>query len=179
MALDPIKHTLTNLLTGYGYNLYEGKNRARADDLLVREKAAEMLSDGQNALRDLRSSFQKRFIPPLTRENPTPPADRMAQLRDIGALGQRLEDLGTRIRSMPVPTQDRVWERFRSEKATLLELLQQDYNLISPCKELRDAILALTPSDWSDATSGTLQSLADRIEHAIRDRADFLRVPGW
>lgn len=179
MALDPIKHTLTNLLTGYGYNLYEGKNRARADDLLVREKAAEMLSDGQNALRDLRSSFQKRFIPPLTRENPTPPADRMAQLRDIGALGQRLEDLGTRIRSMPVPSQDRVWERFRSEKATLLQLLQQDYNLISPCKELRDAILALTPSDWSDATSGSLQSFADRIEHAIRDRADFLRVPGW
>ncbi|MGH2460956.1 MAG: hypothetical protein ACRDIY_19030 [Chloroflexota bacterium] len=179
MALDPIKHTLTNLLTGYGYNLYEGKNRARADDLLVREKAAEMLSDGQNALRDLRTSFQKRFIPPLTRENPSPPAERMAQLREIATLGQRVEDLATRIRSMSVPTQDRVWERFRGERATLLQLLQQDYNLISPCKELRDAILALTPGDWNDSASNDLQSLADRIEHAIRDRAEFLRVPGW
>lgn len=179
MALDPVKHTLTNLLTGYGYNLYESKNRIRADDLLVREKAAEMLADGQNTLRSLRTAFQKRFIPPLTRENPSPPPERMAQLRELANLNGRLEDLATSIRSMAVPTQDRVWEHFRSEKGLLVQLLQQDYNLISPCQELRDAVQGLTPGDWNDDAAAKLDALADRIEHAIHARTEFLRVPGW
>ncbi len=177
--IDPIKHTLTNLLTAYGYNLYENKNRLRADDLLVREKAAEMLSEGATTLRGLRTAFQKRFIPPPTRENPSPPPERLAQLREMAQLMERLEDLATRIRSMAVPTQDRVWEHFRGERALLSQLLQQDYNLVAPCHELRDAVQRLTPADWNDATASSLQTTADRVEQAIRSRTDFLRVPGW
>lgn len=178
MVLDPVTHTLTNLLTGYGYNLYDKKNRARADDLLVREKAAEMLGDALTAIRSLRTAFQKRFIPPPSRENPSPPPERLAQLREMAALSTRLEDLATRIRSMPVPTQDRVWERFRSERALLAQLLQHDYNLIAPCQELREAVQGLTPADWNDATTANLESLANRIEQGIRSRTEFLRIPG-
>lgn len=177
--IDPIKHTLTNLLTGYGYNLYENKNRLRADDLLVREKAAEMVSEGAIAMRSLRTAFQKRYIPPPTRENPSPPPERLAQLREMADLMGRLEDLATRIRSMSVPTQDRVWEHFRNERTLLAQLLQQDYNLVAPCHELRDAVQRLTPGDWTDATAASLQTTADRIEQAIRTRTDFLRIPGW
>ena len=176
--IDPVKHTLTNLLTGYGYNLYDKKNRARADDLLVREKASEMLAEGAGALQTLRGAFQRRFIPPLTRDNPTPPADRMAQVRDIAGLHERLADLEERIRGMAVPTQDRVWEHFRNEKQLLNQLLQVDYNLISPCQELREAVQALTPADWNDATSANLQGMADHIEKSIRERTEFLRAPG-
>lgn len=177
--IDPIRHTLTNLLTGYGYNLYETKNRARADDLVVRERAAEALAEAANALRSLRTAFQKRFLPPPTRENPNPPPERLAQLRAMAALHQRIQDLETRVRSMAVPTQDRVWEHFRSEKSLLLQLLQQDYNLISPCHELRERARAITPAEWTDEVAADLEALADRVEQAIRARSELLRVPGW
>ena len=38
------------LLTGYGYNLYNDANRARADDLLVRQRAGGLLGEAANQL---------------------------------------------------------------------------------------------------------------------------------
>jgi hypothetical protein len=178
-VLDPARHLLTNLLTGYGYNLYENKNRTRADDLLVREKAAEMLAEAATAIRSLRTAYNRRFIPPPTRENPDPPADRMAHLRAMARLQERFSDLDTRIRSMAVPTQDRIWEHLRTEKALLNQLLLHDYNLIGPCHDLLAQVQALSPSDWTDEVEATLDRLADQIERAIRSRAEFLRTPGW
>ena len=70
---DAVRHQLQLLMTGYGYNLYEDKNRTRADDLLVRGQAAAALSEAANALRALRTEYHRRFIPPLTRESPEPP----------------------------------------------------------------------------------------------------------
>lgn len=177
--LDPIRQTLVNLLTGYGYNLYEKKNRARADDLLVREKAAEMVAEAANGLRALRTAFQKRYIPPPTRDAPTPPPERLAQLRALADLHRQLDDLAARIRGMVVPTQDRVWERVRSEQALLHELLRHDYDLIAPCRELREAVDALDLSTWNDASLEPVAAITARIERAVRARAEFLRVPGW
>jgi hypothetical protein len=39
-SYDPVIQQLQLLLTGYGYNFYNSVNQARADDLLVRERAA-------------------------------------------------------------------------------------------------------------------------------------------
>jgi hypothetical protein len=178
-VLDPARHLLTNLLTGYGYNLYESKNRTRADDLLVREKAAERLAEASTALRSLRTAYHRRFVPPPSRENPDPPPERMAQIREMARLQERFGDLETRIRSMAVPTQDRVWERIRNEKALLNQLLLHDYSLISPCHELREQAQALTPADWNDDVAAALDGLADKIERSVRTRAEFLRTPGW
>lgn len=177
--LDPIRHQLTNLLTAYGYNLYEGKNRARADDLLVREKAAEALNEAANSLRTLRTDYRRRFIPPATRENPDPPPERLTQLREMELLQTRLSDLSVQIRSMPVPTQDRVWERFRREQTLLNDLLRHDYNLIAPSSQLRDRIRELGPADWSESTGTELADEAARIERNTRARAELLRLPGW
>lgn len=175
---DPLTSTLKNLLGGYGYNLYDQKNRARADDLLVREKTAEDLALAAGALRSLRTAYHKRFIPPPTRENPSPPPDRLAALREIARLQERLADLETRVRGMVVPTGDRVWERFRGERALLNQLLLHDYNLIAPARELRERAEALGPSDWSDEVAVDLEARIDQIERAVRARGDFLRVPG-
>lgn len=177
--LDPIRHQLSLVLTGYGYNLYEGKNRARADDLLVREKAAEALTEAANALRTLRTEFRRRFIPPMTRENPDPPADRLRQLREMETIQTSLSDLAVQIRSMAVPTQDRVWERFRREQTLLNDLLRFDYNLIGPGMELRDRVRTLAPADWSDSTEPELTGTIARIEQSVRARAELLRLPGW
>lgn len=171
----PIRQRMIQLLGAYGYNLYNDKNRSRADDLLVREQAASALSDAANALRGLRTEYRRRFVPPPTRDNPEPPRERLDQLAEITRAQDRLADLETRIRGMPVPPHDRVWERYRKEEALLTELLTYDYNLISPCREAREQAQALTADTWDADAATALNKLADLIERAIRGRASFLQ----
>ena len=71
---DPVIQQLQLLLTGYGYNFYNSVNQARADDLLVRERASYHLAQAVDMLARLRGEYMRRFIPPLTRANPDPPA---------------------------------------------------------------------------------------------------------
>lgn len=172
----PIRQRMVQLLGAYGYNLYNDKNRARADDLLVREQAASALGDAANALRDLRAEYRRRFVPPPTREHPEPPRERLDQLAEITRTQDRLADLETRIRGMPVPPHDRVWERYRKEQALLTELLTYDYNLIAPCREAREQAQALTADSWSPEAAASLNKLGDLIERGIRGRASFLQV---
>ena len=75
---DPIIQQLQLLLTGYGYNFYSATNQARADDLLVRERASYFLAQAVDMLANLRGAYQRRFVPPLTRENPLPPAEALS-----------------------------------------------------------------------------------------------------
>jgi hypothetical protein len=171
---DAFRKQLILLLGAYGYNLYDDKNRARADDLLVRSQAAAALGEAANALRELRTEYRRRYVPPPTREQPDPPRDRLDQLGAMARLQDRLSDLETGIRSMAVPTQDRVWERFRREATLLEELLLYDYNLIAPCQEVRDQVLALTADMWRPEAASGLQQSANQIERAMRGRAVFL-----
>lgn len=173
---NPVSRELTLMLSAYGYNLYNDRNRMRADDLLVRQQAAAALADAANALRTLRTEYRRRFVPPPTREQPEPPRDRLDQLSAITQLQDRLANLEARVRSMSVPPTDKVWERFRHEQTLLAELLTYDYNLIAPCREARDAAQALTADTWSVESAGSLERLASQIEQAIRARATFLQV---
>jgi hypothetical protein len=173
----PIRQQLRLLLSAYGYNLYDKKNRARADDLLVREKAAAALAAAAGTLGTLRTEYRRRFIPPPTRDNPEPPRERLESLRELAAVQERLASLEARIRSTPVPTQDHAWERFRREQTLLDELLTHDYNLIAPSQELRDRVRALTPDTWDAAAAGELRRMADGIEQALHARAELLSAP--
>ena len=175
--VDP-RHGLTNLLTGFGYNLYDTKNRARADDLLVREKAAERIADAANFIRGLRTAYHRRYIPTPSRENPDPPPERLEQLRTLARVHQRLADLDTDIRGMAVPTQDRVWEHFRGESSLLNQLLLFDYRLVSSCQTVSDRVAGLGPSDWNDETAADFERALDDVERVARQRRDFLSVPG-
>src|ERR1700736_4633246 len=94
---DPVIQQLQLLLTGYGYNFYNKTNQARADDLLVRERASYSLSQAVALLTQLRSDYYTRFIPPLTRANPDPPQEAMAQIREIEAVQQALANIETHI----------------------------------------------------------------------------------
>src|SRR5579859_7047256 len=99
---DPLIQQLQLLLTGYGYNFYNKTNQARADDLLVRERASYNLSQAVALLTQLRNEYYTRFVPPLTRANPDPPQEAMAQLREIESVQQALSALESHIRGMPV-----------------------------------------------------------------------------
>ena len=165
------------LLTGYGYNFYNHANQARTDDILVRERAAYYLSNAISVLAQLRNDYFTRFIPPLTRANPDPPAEAMAQVRLIETRQQALSQVEAHIRGMSVPTQDKIWWRFRQEQRLLMQLLEFDLRLVRSSEQLYQYVTQLTPENWSSETDGVLRQITQQIGQLAQERERFLLIP--
>ena len=176
-SYDPVIQQLQLLLTGYGYNFYNTANQARTDDLLVRERASYYLGQSIDLLERLRGDYQRRFIPPLTRANPDPPQEAMAQVRELGLLRQELSDCETHIRGMSVPTQDKTWWRFRQEQTLLAQLLNFDLSLVRNSEQVYNYVTQLTPEGWNNQGSGPLRQLIQRVTQVARERERFLLIP--
>jgi hypothetical protein len=174
---DPVIQQLQLLLTGYGYNFYNRTNQARADDLLVRERASYFLGQSIDLLEQLRGEYQRRFIPPLTRTNPDPPQEALAQVREIGLVRQEMSDCETHIRGMSVPTQDKTWWRFRQEQTLLGQLLNFDLALVRDCEQVYAYVSQLTPDGWNSQGSAPLRQLIQRVTQVVRERERFLLMP--
>jgi hypothetical protein len=174
---DPVVQQLQLLLTGYGYNFYSTTNQARADDLLVRGRASYFLSQAVSMLAQLRSDYSMRFIPPLTRANPDPPQEAMAQVREIEAAQQALSSLESHIRGMSVPTQDRIWWRFRQEQALLMQLLNFDLTLVRSSEQIYQYISQLTPELWNSQGSSALRQMTQQLTRLAQERERFLLLP--
>ena len=174
---DPVIQQLQLLLTGYGYNFYNRANQARADDLLVRERASYYLGQSIDLLERIRGEYQRRFIPPLTRANPDPPQEALAQVREMGLVRQELSDCETYIRGMSVPTQDKTWWRFRQEQTLLGQLLNFDLALVRGCEQVYSYVSQLTPEGWNEQGSGPLRQLIQRVTQVARERERFLLIP--
>jgi hypothetical protein len=174
---DPVVQQLQLLLTGYGYNFYNATNQARADDLLVRERASYHLAQAVEMLATLRGEYQRRFIPPLTRANPDPPQEAMAQVREIEAIQQALANVETHIRGMAVPTQDRTWWRFRQEQTLLAQLLQFDLSLVRSSEQVNQYVSQLTPDNWNTQGSMPLRQMIQQLTHLAQERERFLLLP--
>jgi hypothetical protein len=175
---NPFVQQLDLLMSGYGYNFYDHKNQARADDLLVRQRATKSLNEGAEAIARLEGEYQRRYIPPATRENPYPSPETLNKLQDLSRLRERFRELGARILGMPVPTQDKVWWRFRDEAALLNQLIQFDYQMVQQTEQLYQQASSLTPDLWQHG--GEAVSLAGALQHLemlIRDRQNFLQRP--
>ncbi len=162
------------LLTGYGYNFYNSVNQARADDLLVRERASYHLAQAVDMLATLRGEYQSRFIPPLTRANPDPPQEALARVREIESIQQAISNSETHIRGMSVPTQDRIWWRFRQEQALLAQLLSFDLALVRTSEQIYQYVTQLTPEAWNSQGSTLLRQLIQQLTQVIRERERFL-----
>ena len=171
---DPVVQQLQLLLSGYGYNFYGRANQARSDDLLVRQRATYHLNQAVDMLARLRGDYQRHFIPPLTRANPDPPQEAMAQVREIEAVQQAVSSIESQIRGMPVPTQDRIWWRFHQEQALLAQLLSFDLALVRSSEQVYDAVSQLTPEDWNKQGSGLLRELIQKLTQVAQDRERFL-----
>jgi hypothetical protein len=163
------------LLTGYGYNLYNDVNRLRADDLLVRQRASGLLGEAANHLGRLAADYTAHRLPPSTRDHPFPTAEEMAPLKQLQGLRTEVTTLASRIRGLSVPTQDRVWERFRSEQTTLDFLLSSDYQLISSADTLLKSIQPLSAAAWTEETYFALQTRLQELEQLGREREQFLK----
>ena len=173
---NPLVQQLQLLLTGYGYNFYNKANQARADDMLVRERASYNLSQAVSSLAQLLSDYSMRFIPPLTRANPDPPAEAMAQVREIEAVQQAVSRVESHIRGMSVPTQDKIWQRFRQEQALLEKLLEFDLRLVRDSEQVYQYVAQLTPDSWKSGESGPLRQMTQQLEQLAHERERFLLV---
>ncbi|HLX41260.1 MAG TPA: hypothetical protein VKR42_12060 [Ktedonobacteraceae bacterium] len=174
---DPLVQQLQLLLSGYGYNFYNTTNQARADDLLVRERASYHLAQSVTMLSTLRVDYQVRFVPPLTRANPDPPAEAMAQIREIESVQQSISSLESHIRGMSVPTQDRIWWRFRQEQPLLMQLLNFDLALVRSSEQIYQYVTQLTPDNWNTQSSVPLRQMIQGLTQIARDRERFLLLP--
>ncbi|MBO0778027.1 MAG: hypothetical protein J2P37_04285 [Ktedonobacteraceae bacterium] len=173
---NPLVQQLQLLLTGYGYNFYNKTDQARADDLLVRERASYYLSQAVSLLAQLRSEYHTRFIPPLTRANPDPPQEAMAQIRAIEAAQQALASVESGIRGMSVPTQDRIWWRFRQEQVLVTQLLNFDLLLVRGSEQIYQYVSRITPEDWVSQSSG-LRQVTQQLAQTVKERERFLLIP--
>ena len=174
---DPLVQQLQLLLTGYGYNFYNTTNQARSDDMLVRERASYFLGQAVTLISSLRGDYQRRFVPPLTRENPFPPQEAMAQLREMEEIQQAISSLETHIRGMSVPTQDRIWWRFRQEQPLLARLLSFDLQLVRGSEQLYQFTTQLIPESWNIYSASTLRSQLQQLTQVAHERERFLLIP--
>ena len=174
---NPLVQQLQLLLSGYGYNFYAKTNQERADDQLVRERASYSLGQSITLLAQLRSDYSTRFVPPLTRANPDPPAEAMTQLRTIEQAQQTLSSVESHIRAMPVPTQDRTWWRIRQEHTLLEQLLTFDLSLVRSSEQIYQYVAQLTPERWNSETEGTLRTLTQQLTRIGQEREHFLLLP--
>jgi hypothetical protein len=173
---DPIVQQLQLLLTAYGYNFYSTKNTTRSDDMLVRERASYYLAQAVDMLATLRGAYQQRYIPPLTRANPDPPQEALAQLREMEEIRQELSNIEANIRGMSVPTQDRIWWRLRNEQALLSQLLQFDLALVRSSEQVNRHVSQLNPEIWNIQGTTQIRSLIQQVIQIARDRERLLLI---
>lgn len=175
---NPAAQGLQTLLFGTGYNFYNSRNTMRADDLLVRQRASSALAAAAQSVMTLEQEFRRRFMPTATRDVPFPPAEAMEKLRALGRLRTRLLDLETQVNGMSVPTQDKVWWRYRDESALLHTLLGHDYALVQQTETVSQQAQNLTADVWNDTGANSeMERGLKEIEKTIRERRQFLQMP--
>jgi hypothetical protein len=172
---NPIIQGLNQLMTANGYNLYKDTNRARADDLLVRQKVSGLLGDTANRLAAMASDYRRTCMPPSTREHPFPSDEAMAPMRQMESLKGKLSTLSSTVRGLPVPTADRTWAKFRSEKDLLNQLLMCDYELIRTIQSVSDTVDGHSAPTWTLGDGHQVETLLGQFEQQLRHRQMLLQ----
>jgi len=145
--VGPLTQVGINLFHGYGYNFYREENQLRADDQKVRTLVCELLARALKAVAAAEGIFRRERIPPLTRANPFPPPEIVADARRLEALGQAINGVEGQVRHAPVPENDRMTQRFREAGATLSALVDKDALLVGQADTLRAMVEGKKPDD--------------------------------
>ena len=78
---------------------------------------------------------------------------------------------------MPVPTQDKIWWRFRDEKTLLARLLEYDYQLLLQTSAIGQAVTTLTVDEWQAGTAQAhFGTLLGPIDALVSGRQQLLSV---
>ena len=168
-----IRRAAVNLFYGWGYNFYRKENQLRADDQLVRAKAAWLLGLAAESLQRAETEYRRAALPTPTRERPYPDPAAVAGAQALERLCGAVSALIGRIEAQPVPENDRMTQRYRREAATLEALGRQDELLVGLCDDLR---ARLEGCDGPGALQrlAELQGSVSEIEAILRQRAAVL-----
>jgi hypothetical protein len=126
-----------NLFYGWGYNFYRLENQLRADDLVVREKACWLLGVSRGMIEVAQSAYRRKYLPPPSRAKPLPDAVAVAAAQSLEALSVGIGQVEGTIRTLPVPENDRMTQRYRQEAETLMALGACDRRLVGMAEMLR------------------------------------------
>jgi hypothetical protein len=135
-----LQQLATNLFYGWGYNFYRIENQLRADDQLVRTKAASLLGIAMASACDSESEYRREFLRPPSRQHPFPDAGAVATAQRLEQLAREIGALEALIQQQPVPENDRMTQRYRQEAATLRTLIHHDEQLVGQCELLRSMV---------------------------------------
>jgi hypothetical protein len=163
-----LRQVATNLFYGWGYNFYRVENQLRADDQLVRTKAAWLLGLAMASVSTAETEFRREFLPAPTRAKPFPDAEAVASAQRLEQLAREIGALEAFIHQQPVPENDRITQRYRLEAPTLKTLIGYDEQLVGQCELLRSMV---------DKQNGSalLKSLPD-LETGLGAIRETLRV---
>ncbi|HEY1790614.1 MAG TPA: hypothetical protein VGJ73_20870 [Verrucomicrobiae bacterium] len=176
---SPLWETWIMLLNGYGYNWYRADNQARADDLLIRQKVSYFLGLAASKLLEAETAYQRKYLPPGTREQPFPPADKVAAHRRLRELRQAILSTEGVVRSLPVPPSDKIWQRHRLELTTLKKLTDADVRLIGAAKLLADEVEKTAVDQWNEAdTAEKLDEILGQFKSLVEERRALLLIDG-
>ncbi len=176
---SPLWETWHMLLNGYGYNWYRADNQARADDLLVRQKAGYFLGLAASKLLEAETAYQRKYLPPGTREHPFPPPDKVAAHRRLRDLRQAILSMEAAVRSLPAPPTDKIWQRHRQEVATLKRLTDADVGLIGAAKLLADESEKTAVDQWNENEAPErLTAILEQFKDLVEARRALLLLDG-
>lgn len=176
---SPLWETWTMLLNGYGYNWYRLDNQARADDLLIREKAGYFLGLAASKLLEAETAYHRKFLPPGTREQPFPPPDKVAAHRRLRELRQAVLSMEGVVRSLPVPASDKIWQRHRLQLTTLKRLTGMDVGLIGVAKLLVDETEKTVVDQWNEnETPERFNDILQQFKSLVEERRSLLLIDG-
>lgn len=140
-----LRQLATNLFYGCGYNFYRSENQLRADDQLVRSKAASLLGEAMSSVCAAESAYRREFLPAPTRAKPFPDAEAVSNAQRLEHLARELGAIEAALQHQPVPANDRMTQRYREEGPTLQKLLDHDERLVGQCELLRTAVADQEP----------------------------------
>jgi hypothetical protein len=171
-----LRQLATNLFYGWGYNFYRVENQLRADDQMIRSRAASLLGEAMASVCAAESAYRREFLPPPTRAKPFPDPAAVADAQRLEQLARAIGALEGALQHQPVPTNDRMSQRYREEAPTLQTLLRHDERLVGQCELLRSMV------SNRDSTSilkklPDLDAGLDAIRATLHDRGSVLLNP--
>ena len=164
-----------NLFHGWGYNFYRVENQLRADDLMVRAKVCEMLGAIRGQVDAAESQFRQQRLPPLSRAHPLPDAEAVRQVAVLEAIGREIGALEGRIRTLPVPENDRMTQRLRREAPTLAALIESDESLVGRAEYLRTLMQPAT-ADWMLENAAWIREELASLGATVVRRGELLTI---
>ena len=136
----PLQQIAINLFYGWGYNFYRLENQLRADDQLIRSKAAWLLGLAAAGLSAVEADYRREALPAPSRAHPFPDAAAVAIAQRLERLGRDICSLEVSLHQLPAPENDRMTQRYREEAPTLQTLINHDQLLIGQCELLRSLV---------------------------------------